>query len=198
MAATVAVIGAGAAGLAAMKCALDEGLQPTAFEREAGIGGIWRYTDDPTKSCISQSTVTNISKHLLCFSDFPIPKEFPNFLPQELFQEYFEMYAERFHLVDKIRFHTEVTVVMRSADHESTGRWTVRWRSLTDHAVKEQTFDFVMVCTGINQVPLVPNIDGLELFEGDVLHSSAYRTWKPFEGKRVLIVGMGNTGGKEA
>ena len=116
-------------------------------------------------------------------------------------QKYFEMYAKRFDLTAKIRFQTEVTSVTRSADHDSTGRWVVCYRAAgearkREDTAKQETFDFVMICTGASKAAFVPSIQGLDSFEGDVIHSKAYKSWKGFEGKRVLVVGLGNTGGK--
>ena len=78
----VAVVGAGASGLAAIKCCLDEGLTPVCFERSAHIGGLWHYTDQESvdQTCVMKSTVINTSKELLAFSDFPMPAHYPNFI----------------------------------------------------------------------------------------------------------------------
>ncbi|GFR77761.1 dimethylaniline monooxygenase [N-oxide-forming] [Elysia marginata] len=74
----VAVIGAGACGLTAIKCCLDEGLTPVCFERSDHIGGLWQYRDGPVdwRACVMKSTVINTCKELVCFSDFPVPAHF--------------------------------------------------------------------------------------------------------------------------
>ena len=80
---TVAVVGAGASGLAAVKCCLDEGLRPTCFERSSELGGIWYYTANPLQEgrvCVASTTTSNLSKELVAFSDFPMPKEYSNFM----------------------------------------------------------------------------------------------------------------------
>ena len=78
----VAIIGAGASGLAAIKCCLDEGLRPVCFERTKHIGGLWHYTDQPIEgqACVMKSTVINTSKEMMSYSDFPIPADFANFM----------------------------------------------------------------------------------------------------------------------
>ena len=78
----VAVIGSGVSGLAAIKCCLDEGLEPVCFERSDQIGGLWRYKDEPEdgQGCVMKSTVINTSKEMMSFSDFPIPDRYPNFM----------------------------------------------------------------------------------------------------------------------
>ena len=78
----VAVVGAGASGLSAIKCCLEEGLEPVCFERTNNMGGLWYYTEDvrPDQACVMKSTVINTSKEVMCFSDFPIPAEYPIFM----------------------------------------------------------------------------------------------------------------------
>lgn len=102
----VAVIGAGSSGLVATKCCLDEGLEPTCFERSEDIGGLWRFTDKADRGRVSvyRSVISNTSKEMSCFSDFPFPEDFPSFLPHNLFLEYFRMYAQHFQLLRHIRF----------------------------------------------------------------------------------------------
>uniref|UniRef100_A0A8C4THY5 Flavin-containing monooxygenase n=1 Tax=Erpetoichthys calabaricus TaxID=27687 RepID=A0A8C4THY5_ERPCA len=69
----VAVIGAGASGLVAIKCCLDEGLEPVCFEYSDGIGGLWRFKEDPEddRASIYSSVVINTSKEMMCYSDYP-------------------------------------------------------------------------------------------------------------------------------
>lgn len=201
MSKTVAIIGAGASGLAAIKSCLEVGLEPTAFESDPWLGGAWMYTDlheeKNRRSCVSYSTVTNTSKHMSCYSDFPMPKEWPNYLKQQQYLEYFQMYAKEFGLEEKIRFETTVFDVKPATDlsqRAGTDRWQVHYR---DHKNNERVeeFDFVMVCTGVNWDPHISSIPGLDGFAGDVIHSRDYRTWKNFEGKRVVVVGLGNSAG---
>nr|XP_006816474.1 PREDICTED: dimethylaniline monooxygenase [N-oxide-forming] 2-like [Saccoglossus kowalevskii] len=79
----VAIIGAGVAGLVSIKSCLEEGLEPVCFKRHDDIGGIWYYTEQLRKgqaAATYDSVVTNRSKEMSCFSDFPFPKEWPPFL----------------------------------------------------------------------------------------------------------------------
>lgn len=142
----VAVVGAGVSGLAATKCCLDEGLEPTCFEQSQDIGGLWRYTvSQQGPSCcpgqcssaggglgglqgvssghgadapgvpwqehieagrpsVYPSLISNTSKEMSAFSDFPFPEHFPVFLPNALFLDYLRRYAERFGLRERIKF----------------------------------------------------------------------------------------------
>ena len=79
----VAVIGAGASGLPAIKSVLEEDMIPVCFERSDGIGGLWYYKEEGKEdgqSTVMKSTVINTCKEKMCFSDYPIPAEFPNFM----------------------------------------------------------------------------------------------------------------------
>ncbi|NXI08306.1 FMO4 monooxygenase, partial [Irena cyanogastra] len=194
----VAVIGAGAAGLASVKCCLEEGLEPTCFESSEDIGGLWRYTDstDDGRVTVYRSVISNTSKEMSCFSDFPFPEDFPSYLPHSLVLEYLRMYARRFDLLRHVRFQTTVLSVRKRPDFLTSGRWEV----VTEcSGVREShVFDAVMVCTGHYQEPYLPlaAFPGIEShFKGQRLHSREYRDVQAFRGKRVLVVGIGNTGG---
>ncbi|CAJ0958392.1 unnamed protein product [Ranitomeya imitator] len=109
---TVAVIGAGASGLAAIKCCLDEGLKPICFEKSEDIGGVWRYkfNAEDDRASIYKSVIINTSKEIMCFSDYPIPEDFPNYMHNSKIMEYFKMYAEKFNLLNHIQFKDIVPV----------------------------------------------------------------------------------------
>ena len=126
----VAIIGCGASGLCSIKSCIDAGLNPVCFEKQPTFGGVWNYSDGPRPNLgsVHKSTVTNTSKLITGFSDFPMPKEFPNYLPQSLMQEYFKMYAKEFDLAKYVEFNTEVVKLERSADYGETGKWVVSTR----------------------------------------------------------------------
>uniref|UniRef100_A0A8C8BNU0 Flavin-containing monooxygenase n=1 Tax=Otus sunia TaxID=257818 RepID=A0A8C8BNU0_9STRI len=194
----VAVIGAGAGGLASVKCCLDEGLEPTCFERSEDIGGLWRYTDsrDGGRVSVYRSVITNTSKEMSCFSDFPCPEDFPSFLPHSLVLEYFRMYAQHFDLLRHIRFKTTALSVRKRLDFATSGQWEVVTE--TNGIQESHIFDAVMVCTGHYQEPYLPlaSFPGIDTcFKGQYLHSREYKDVEAFRGKRVLVVGIGNTGG---
>ncbi|NWZ69448.1 FMO4 monooxygenase, partial [Acrocephalus arundinaceus] len=194
----VAVIGAGAGGLVSVKCCLDEGLEPTCFESSEDIGGVWRYMDstDSGRVSVYRSVITNTSKEMSCFSDFPFPEDFPSYLSHSLVLEYFRMYARHFNLLQHIRFQTTVLSVRKCPDFSSSGQWEVVTEN--DGVRESHVFDAVMVCTGHYQEPYLPlaSFPGIEnRFKGQQLHSREYRDVQAFRGKRVLVVGIGNTGG---
>ncbi|XP_065698040.2 flavin-containing monooxygenase 5-like isoform X2 [Patagioenas fasciata] len=192
----VAIIGAGASGLCALKSCLDEGLVPTCFERSGDIGGLWRFEEhsEEGRASIYRSVIINTSKEMMCFSDFPIPEDFPNYMHNSKIMEYFRMYAQHFHLLRHIRFRTSVCRVSKCPDFATTGQWEV----VTESEGKQEAavFDAVLVCTGHHCEAHLPlsSFPGLEKFEGWYLHSRDYKSPQSFSGKRVVVVGAGNSG----
>lgn len=192
----VAIIGAGVSGLTALKTALESGLEATAFERGSQIGGLWNCSDKimAGHSCVQVSTITNTSKHTTCFSDFPMPKDWPNYLCVPKMLEYLELYVKQFDLMKKIRLNTTVLDIKQSPCYSETGKWEIHY--LSDNGDRKlEFFDAVMVCTGINSLPIIPHFAGQENYTGKILHSLEYHTFHPFERRRVLVVGGGNTAG---
>nr|XP_002760420.3 flavin-containing monooxygenase 2 isoform X1 [Callithrix jacchus] len=196
MAKKVAVIGAGVSGLISLKCCVDEGLEPTCFERTEDIGGVWRFKEnvEDGRASIYQSVITNTSKEMSCFSDFPMPEDFPNFLHNSKLLEYFRMFAKKFDLLKYIQFQTTVLSVRKCPDFSSSGQWKV----VTQSNGKEQSavFDAVMVCSGHHILPHIPlkSFPGIERFKGQYFHSRQYKHPDGFEGNRILVIGMGNSG----
>ncbi|XP_044157707.1 dimethylaniline monooxygenase [N-oxide-forming] 2-like isoform X2 [Bufo gargarizans] len=197
MAKTVAIIGAGCSGLAAIKCCLEDGLEPTCFEKSDDIGGLWRYTEmvEDGRASLYSSVVTNISKEMMCYTDFPMPEDFPAYLHNSKVLEYLRLYAEHFRLLKYIKFKTEVCVVTRSPDYSKTGQWEVITKK---SGVKEkECFDSVLVCNGHHVDPYLPlgSFPGIDKFKGCYIHSRFYKKYEDYCGKTVLIVGIGNSAG---
>ncbi|NXT86496.1 FMO5 monooxygenase, partial [Anhinga rufa] len=192
----VAIIGAGVSGLCALKCCLDEGLVPICFEKSRDIGGLWRFEEQPEegRASIYRSVTINASKEMMCFSDFPIPEDFPNYMHNSKVLEYFRMYAQHFDLLRHIRFRTSVCRIAKRPDFAATGQWEV----VTESEGKQEVdvFDAVLVCTGHHTEAHLPlnTFPGLEKFEGWYLHSRDYKDMQSFWGKRVIVVGTGNSG----
>ncbi|XP_015267311.1 PREDICTED: dimethylaniline monooxygenase [N-oxide-forming] 3 isoform X1 [Gekko japonicus] len=192
----VAIIGAGVSGLASIKACLEEGLEPTCFERSNGIGGLWHFTDSAMdgRASIYASVCTNSCKEMMCFPDFPFPEDFPNYLHNTKLQEYIQMFAEHFDLLKYIKFKTLVIHVRKRLDFPITGQWEVETE--TEGQVELDVFDAVMVCSGHHVYPNIPanNYPGMEKFKGKYFHSREYKGPEKFRGKRALVVGLGNSG----
>ena len=195
MALKVAIIGAGVSGLAATKICLEEGLVPTCFEQGDNIGGLWNYREEVEhgRGCVMQSTVSNSSKEVMTFSDFPPPKEFPNYMPTSKVIDYLRLYAKEFSLYDYIRFQTKVVRLEKSKQFSKNGQWLLTTKCTDGHETKE-TFDAVMLCHGYQGHPYIPTLNGINDFKGPLIHSHEYRCRTGFEDKTILVVGIGNSG----
>ncbi|CAG8801064.1 21783_t:CDS:2, partial [Dentiscutata erythropus] len=176
MAKHVAIIGAGIAGLTAIKQCLDDDLIPICFEQNSFIGGIWRYEDACEKnnkpySSVYKGVLTNTSKEMTTYSDFPIPTDWPTYMNYSLVEKYIDMYAENFNLLPHIKLNTTVLKVSILPDK----RWKVKYITQNENEEKEEIFDFVMVCSGRHRKPKWPEFKGMNLFKGEQLHSYKYK-----------------------
>ncbi|KAM8930624.1 dimethylaniline monooxygenase [N-oxide-forming] 2-like [Pelodytes ibericus] len=193
----VAVIGAGCSGLTAIKCCLDEGLEPTCFEQSEDIGGLWRYTEmvEEGRASIYSSVVTNTSKEMMCYSDFPMPEDFPAYLHNSKVLEYLRLYAEHFRLLKYIQFKTKVCRVTKHSDFATTGQWEVVTEK--NGSLKKDIFGAILVSNGHFFKPYLPlhSFPGIEKFKGQYIHSRFYKKREDYQGKTVLVVGIGNSAG---
>nr|XP_056700131.1 flavin-containing monooxygenase 5-like [Euleptes europaea] len=192
----IAVIGAGASGLVSIKCCLDEDLEPVCFEMTSDIGGLWRFQEQPEegRASIYRSVIINTSKEMMCFSDFPIPDDYPNYMHNSKIMEYFRVYAKHFDLLKYIRFKTKVHNISKCSDFAQTGQWNVVIE--TNGKQESSVFDGIMVCTGHHTNAYLPlrSFPGIEKFKGCYFHSRDYKDPKEFTGKRVVVIGIGNSG----
>ncbi|KAK2907640.1 dimethylaniline monooxygenase [N-oxide-forming] 2-like [Channa argus] len=194
----VAVVGAGSAGLACIKTCVDEGLEPVCFESSDDIGGLWKFkeTPEPQRSSIYRSLMANTSKEMMCFSDFPMPADYPNYMHNSQLLQYFRLYAEYFDLLRYINFQTTVRSITKRPDFHLSGQWAIVAIN-RDGEEESHIFDAVLVCSGHYTQPTLPLSDfsGYETFSGRCFHSWEYKDANACRGKRVVVVGIGNSGG---
>lgn len=186
----VCVIGAGVSGLVAAKTFLEDGFEVTVFEKQAGLGGVWE------QSRTYPGVTTQSSRHTYCFSDYPMPDDYPEWPEGEQVCRYLQSYADYFRVSEKIHFQTEVTDISRTVGQKEV--WLVSIKTKGEYGIKEEKheFDFVLVCNGIFNIPKIPNIPGREEFiaaGGKVLHSSEFNESSLIQDKRVAIVGFGKS-----
>ena len=192
----IAVIGAGMSGLTSIKHCLDEGLDPVCYDERQDLGGVWNYADKVIKgrSSVMRNTLANTCKETYCFSDFPVPDNFPVFLTHERMIEYLRLYAAKFDLERHIHYSHKVVEVRQEDNFSSTGRWRVTFKNEKTDEEGVEIFDGVMVCNGHHSMPNIPQYKGQNVFKGIQIHSNQYRDYKQFEGKRVVVVGFANSG----
>ncbi|KAJ8388454.1 hypothetical protein AAFF_G00133300 [Aldrovandia affinis] len=194
----VAVIGAGPSGLSSIKSCLDDGLQPVCFESSDDIGGLWKYKEvsDPNRASIYKSLTINISKEMMCYSDFPIPGDYPNYMHHSRILQYFRLYAEHFKLLQHVHFQISVRSVKQRPDFSRSGQWELVTENREGQEEKH-IFDAVIVCSGHYSYPHMPlkDFSGIENFQGKVFHSWDYKGPEELHGKRIVVIGIGNSGG---
>jgi len=123
---------------------------------------------------LCRSTVTITTKETTCYSDFPMPADFPNYMRHSKLLEYFRMYADHFRLEQYIRFETEVMSVEQRSD--GGGHWSVTTRKTKGSGdTATEIFDCVMVCVGIHSNSNMPSFEGQDEFKGQLIHSANYR-----------------------
>lgn len=183
----VAVVGAGPSGLATVKALLEEGHEPTCFERAAGLGGVFRF--DERDGVVWESCRLTSSGLLTAFSDFPVAAERAEHMTVGEYVDYLRAYVDAFGLDRHIQLDTTVESVARDAG----GAWVVRTVDAHGHS-REERYDAVAVCSGLHQYPHRPHFPGQEAFTGQILHGAEYRRPAQVSGKRVLIVGAGESG----
>jgi hypothetical protein len=177
----VCVIGAGPCGLAAIKALRDRNIACDAFERNNDVGGNW-YFGTPNSS-IYRSTHLISSKRLTEYADFPMPKGYPPFPSHEQVLAYLRAYAREFGLYDNIQFGSAVESVL-----SAQGGWDVQ---IAGEAAPRR-YSRVVIANGHHWSPRTPNYKGE--FTGAVIHSHDYKSPEVVHGKRVLVIGAGNSG----
>ncbi|MBK6763944.1 MAG: NAD(P)-binding domain-containing protein [Micrococcales bacterium] len=182
----VAVIGAGPHGLSALKALLQVGIPADGFDRAPDLGGNWNF-GGPT-SRVYESTHLISSKPFTQFPDFPMPDDYPDYPNHRQVKAYFDAYAAHFGLRERISLRSSVEQVIAVGDD----RWDVTVeRDGTRHTLR---YDAVVVANGHNWFPKMPAYPGQDDFAGQILHSADYKSAEQVRGRRVLVVGAGNTG----
>lgn len=185
----IAVIGAGAAGLCCAKYLVQDGFEDvTIFEIGTQVGGLWCYQNDNGLSSAYRTLHINTARDLTNFSDFRFDDDVQMFPDHWDMHRYLVAYADKFDLRRRIRFRSRVVDLRPAAGYS---RAAPRWQVRLDDGTEEE-FDRVVVATGHLSKPLhVPQFrDG---FAGEYLHSHHYREPEPLAGKRICVIGVGNS-----
>ncbi len=176
----VCVIGAGVSGVTTVKALGDWGVDHACFEASDEVGGNWYFRNPNGRSSAYRSLHIDTSKTAISFQDFPMDERYPDFPHHSQIHGFLREYADRFGLRERIRFNTAVEHATRADD----GGWDI----------DGEHFDVLVVCNGHHWDPSYPEFPGS--FDGPTIHSHHYiDPTEPLalEGKRVLVVGIGNS-----
>lgn len=176
----VYVIGGGPGGLSAAYALRARGVRAVVLERSDGVGASWRRHYDRLR--------LHTTRRLSALPGLPMPRRFGRWVARDNVVRYLEKYAEHHEL--EIVTGVEVSRVERAADGEG---WLLRATG-----GRELTGSAVVVATGFNHTPRLPDWPGRDGYTGELLHAGAYRNPEPYAGRDVLVVGVGNTGAEIA
>jgi indole-3-pyruvate monooxygenase len=171
------IIGAGPAGLAVGACLRRGGRDFVILEREAEVGSAWRHHYERLH--------LHTAKRHSALPHRPFPRDWPTYVSRERFVAYLEEYARAFDLSPRFG---EAVVRAQPTD--------AGWRVETSLGVHEARC--LVVASGYNRAPHRPPFAGEERFSGEIIHSAQYRNGDAYRGRRVLVVGAGNTGAEIA
>ncbi|KAL9400278.1 hypothetical protein Peur_009239 [Populus x canadensis] len=168
------IVGAGPSGLAVAACLSQQGVPSLILEKNDCIASLWQ-----------QKTYDRLKLHLpKQFCELPLrgfPDDFPKYPTKGQFISYMESYASHFRIQPKFNQAVKTT----EFDH---GVWRVQTEDLEYHS------RWLIVATGENAEPVIPDIAGYDKFKGNILHTSEYKSGSKFKNQRVLVVGCGNSG----
>jgi dimethylaniline monooxygenase (N-oxide forming) len=183
------IIGAGSSGIAACQVLDARGIPFDCFEKGSAVGGNWRYENDNGMSSAYRSLHINTSRRVMAFRSLPMPDHLPDYPDHFQMAAYFDEFVDHFGLREKIRFRTEVL----SADPVDGG-----WEVVVQGPEGEREtlrYGAVLVANGHHWDARWPEppFPGSDEFEGEQIHAHYYREPEVLRGKRVLVLGIGNS-----
>jgi thioredoxin reductase len=187
----VCVIGAGSSGIAACQQLQERGIDFDCFETGSEVGGNWRYLNDNGMSSAYKSLHINTSRQIMEYKAFPMTDEYPIYPNHVQIAHYFDTYVDHFGFRDKISFKTEVTSVVPAP----AGGWDVTVKARGARRTTTANYRAVLVANGHHWDARMPEpaFPGTDTFTGKQVHSHDYKTFRGYEGKRVLVLGIGNS-----
>ncbi len=186
--AQIALIGAGPSGLAAARNLQKHGLPFQGFEAHQDVGGLWDIANP--RSTVYESAHLISSKRMTEFAEFAMADTVADYPSHRELCAYFRAFAQHFGLAQHYRFGCRVLRVEPVGEGPSP-RWRVQWQQ-QDGQLRDALFKGVVIANGTLAEPNLPSFEGR--FSGELRHTSQYKSAAMFEGKRVLIVGAGNSG----
>ncbi|MBE9376103.1 NAD(P)-binding domain-containing protein [Saccharopolyspora sp. HNM0983] len=177
------IVGGGPAGMVMARALLKEGVPFDWFERHSDFGGIWDMNNPGTSMYESAHFIS--STYTSGFCGEPMPTSLPDYPNWWQIRDYIREFGRRWGLYENVAFNTSV----EHAEPLPENRWRV-W--LSDDRVLD--YDGLIAAPGVTWHPNVPKFAGTETFRGDIRHSVTFRSGQELLGKRVMIVGAGNSG----
>ena len=180
----VVIVGAGFAGLYMLHRARKQGLKALVIDKADDVGGCWYSTRYPGLRCDVASLQYSYSFDEEIQQEWSWPDKYST---QADILKYIQYVADKLDLRRDIRFNTAVTA---ATWHESGHYWEV-----ASDAGDTLTSRFCVMATGALSIPVYPDIQGLQDFDGDLIHTSAWpKHLQDFTGRKVALIGTGSSG----
>ncbi|XAR58486.1 Indole-3-pyruvate monooxygenase [Bertholletia excelsa] len=178
----VIIVGAGPSGLATAACLTRAGVPHIILEREDCFASLWK------KKSYDRLHL-HLVKQVCELPHFSFPATFPTYVPRKQFLQYLDDYVSHFNI--RPLYHRFV----ESASYDAVlKKWDVKARNVSSGEEEEYSGRYLVVATGETSDEFVPEVEGMNTFTGEVMHSTQYKTGEKYKGKRVLVVGAGNSG----
>ncbi len=180
------LIGAGSSGIAVVKALKEHRIPFDCFEKSDRIGGNWVFGNRNGMSAAYRDLFINTSRERMEYSDFPMPKSYPDFPHHTQIAEYFDAYVDHFGLREHITFETGVQRAALTDEHT--------WEVTLDTG-ETRRYDALLVANGHHWDPRWPEpaFPGSDTFEGVQMHAHSYVDNSIFAGRNVVVLGMGNS-----
>jgi dimethylaniline monooxygenase (N-oxide forming) len=184
------IIGAGSSGIAAAQVLQARGIDFDCFEKGSAVGGNWRYENDNGMSSAYRSLHINTSRRVMAFKSLPMPEDYPDYPDHFQMASYFDEVVDRYALRDRIRFRTEV---LSAKPVDGGDGWEVTVEG--PEGRETNLYDAVLVANGHHWDARWPEpaFPGADAFDGEQIHAHEYREPEALRGKRVLVLGIGNS-----
>lgn len=178
----VAIVGAGPSGLATSACLNSMSIPNVVLEQEDCCASLWK------KRAYDRLRL-HLAKQYCSLPHLPHQPSTPKFMSKDTFVDYLDDYAERFNV--KPRYNRTVV----SSYYDTTEKkWRIEAKNSVSGEIEVYVAKFLVVATGENSKPFIPEMRGLHSFKGDIVHASEYKSGLIYGGKKVLVVGCGNSG----
>ncbi|MCW2306577.1 flavin-containing monooxygenase [Rhodobium gokarnense] len=178
----VAIVGGGPTGIGVARELIEGGIAVDLYEAEADFGGVWNGEAPCGRTYRSLHLIS--PKFNTQVPDFPMPDDYPPYPNHRQMLDYVRAYARAFGVYERANFNAAV----ESLTPEGDG-----WRLRTS-AGHDEHYPLVVVCNGLQRVPLYPDPPYPGSFSGEVLHAADYKSADQLRDRRVLVIGGGNSG----
>lgn len=181
----VIVVGAGPSGLATAACLNNLSIPNIVLEREDCFAPLWKkYSYDRLH--------LHLAKQVCQLPLKPFPSTYPTYVSRDQFLRYLDDYISHFNICPLYQRSVE------SAQYDEAAKaWIVKARNLgssNSEETEEYSSKCLVVATGETTDAFIPQLEGLNTYLGEVIHSTRYKNGKSYKNKNVLVVGSGNSG----